>query len=159
MWCLLLCGWGSNAKWDSVNNQASKGDKTLYNNHACTYTCITFMVECAFQMPYSTILYSKHYYAITMHHTITHQILKQRKSDCFFKSKEGLCDKITKIIIFFFKANKFCALKISQCHRLMLHYYYYHKDYPSSTLIAELLNEQRIIPIFANEKKVREVYD
>ena len=43
----------------------------------------------------------------------------------------------------------------------MLHYYYYyyHKDYPSSTLIAELLNEQRIIPIFAVEKKVREVYD
>ena len=36
---------------------------------------------------------------------------------------------------------------------------FYHKDYPSSTLIAELLNEQRIIPIFAVENKVREVYD
>ena len=79
----------------------------------------------------------------------------------FFKRVRRDCDKITKIIIFF-KANKFCALKISQCHRLMLHYYYYYyycKDYPSSTLIAELLNKQRIIPIFTVEKKVREVYD
>ena len=66
------------------------------------------------------------------------------QNNYFFQSKKILCSKN------FPMPQRSCFIIIITI---------YHKDYPSSTLIAELLNEQRIIPIFAVEKKVREVYD
>ena len=48
-----------------------------------------------------------------------------------------------------------------QCHLDAAGEYEYHDrhDYPSAAAIAEVLNENRIIPIFAVDNTVRGVYD
>ena len=48
-----------------------------------------------------------------------------------------------------------------QCHLDSAGEYEYHDrhDYPSAAAIADVLNENRIIPIFAVENNVRGVYD